>query len=118
MCEKGPNHIGTWPKPFALLSNRDRYARHGWSAEATYGLNPEDSLLLVGTGLTMADVVVALRSQGFQGQIHAVSRHGLRPHSHQVTSPYPAFIDLETAPKTTRGLLHLVRQEVRSAQAQ
>ncbi|NCS30009.1 MAG: oxidoreductase [Microcystis aeruginosa F13-15] len=112
------NFPASWPKPIALLSNRDRYARHGWSAEATYGLNPEDSLLLVGTGLTMADVVVALRSQGFQGQIHAVSRHGLSPHSHQGTSPYPAFIDLETAPKTTRGLLHLVRQEVRSAQAQ
>jgi uncharacterized NAD(P)/FAD-binding protein YdhS/glyoxylase-like metal-dependent hydrolase (beta-lactamase superfamily II) len=111
------NFPASLPEPIALLENRERYVRDGWSPEAIADLNPEDSLLLVGTGLTMADVVVALRQQGFRGQIHAVSRHGLMPHRHNSTFSYPAFIDLETAPKTTPELFHRVRQEVRSARA-
>lgn len=36
----------------------------------------------------MADAVVALHQQGFQGQIHAVSRHGLMPQRHKPTKPH------------------------------
>ncbi|MGF1935787.1 MAG: FAD/NAD(P)-binding protein [Nostoc sp. ChiQUE02] len=101
------------PAPLAVLDNR--YVKDAWSADAITNLNPKDAILLVGTGLTMADAVVALHQQGFQGQIHTVSRHGLMPCSHKSTNPYPAFIDVETAPKTARGLLHVVRQELRDA---
>lgn len=104
------------PAPLAVLDNR--YVKDAWSADAIADLNPEDAILLVGTGLTMADAVVALHQQGFQGQIHTVSRHGLMPCSHKSTTPYPAFIDGETAPKTARGLLHIVRQELREALTQ
>ncbi|PHJ66253.1 hydroxyacylglutathione hydrolase [Nostoc linckia z18] len=101
------------PKPIASLNKQ--YVKDAWSSSAIADLNPEDAILLVGTGLTMADTVVALRQQGFQGKIHAVSRHGLMPCRHKSTTPYPAFIDVETAPKTARGLLHIVRQQLRSA---
>ncbi|MEH1910499.1 MAG: FAD/NAD(P)-binding protein [Nostoc sp.] len=104
------------PAPLAVLDNR--YVKDAWSADAIADLNPEDAILLVGTGLTMVDAVVSLHQQGFQGQIHTVSRHGLMPCSHKSTNPYPAFIDVETAPKTARGLLHLVRQELREALTQ
>ncbi|MBD2513930.1 FAD/NAD(P)-binding protein [Nostoc sp. FACHB-973] len=104
------------PKPIASLNKQ--YVKDAWSNNAIADLNPEDAILLVGTGLTMADTVVALRQQGFQGKIHAVSRHGLMPCRHKSTMPYPAFIDVETAPKTARGLLHIVRQELRSALSQ
>jgi uncharacterized NAD(P)/FAD-binding protein YdhS len=112
------NFPASWPEPLALLEHCDYHLRDGWSAEAIAELNPADSILLVGSGLTMADVVVALQEQGFQGQIYAVSRHGLMSHPHKVTLPYPAFIKPEAAPKTTRGLLHQVRQEVRAAEVQ
>ncbi|MBW4674850.1 MAG: FAD/NAD(P)-binding protein [Desmonostoc geniculatum HA4340-LM1] len=104
------------PKPIASLNKQ--YVKDAWSSSAIANLNPEDAILLVGTGLTMVDTVVALRQQGFQGKIHAVSRHGLMPCRHKSTMPCPAFIDVETAPKTARGLLHIVRQELRSALSQ
>lgn len=104
------------PAPLAVLDNR--YVKDAWSADAITDLNPEDAILLVGTGLTMVDAVVSLHQQGFQGKIHTVSRHGLMPFTHKSTAAYPAFINLETAPKTARGLLHVVRQELRQALTQ
>lgn len=111
------NFPASLPEPIAALENRELYVRDGWDAEAFAGLNPEDSLLIVGTGLTMADAIAALDEKGFQGQIHAVSRHGLMPTRHKLTNPDPPFINPETAPKTARVLLRLVREEVRSAAA-
>ncbi|MEH2389626.1 MAG: FAD/NAD(P)-binding protein [Nostoc sp.] len=104
------------PAPLAVLDNR--YVKDAWSADAITDLNPEDAILLVGSGLTMVDAVVALHQQGFQGQIHTVSRHGLMPFKHKSTAAYPAFINVKTAPKTARGLLHLVRQQLRQALTQ
>ena len=112
------NFPASIPEEIARINNCNYYVRDGWSADAIANLNPEDSILLVGTGLTMVDVVISLHQQGFKGQIHAVSRHGLMPLSHQQTQPYPLFIDTETAPKTARKLLNLVRREVRFAKSQ
>ena len=111
------NFPASLPAPIAALENRELYVRDGWDAEAFAGLNPEDSILIVGTGLTMADAIAALHEKGFQGQIYAVSRHGLMPCRHQPKTFFPPFIEPKTAPKTARGLLHLVRGEVRSAAA-
>lgn len=92
-----------------------RYISYPWSDRALTGLNSSDSVLLIGSGLTMVDLTVALKEQGHTGRIYGVSRHGQLPHAHQFTSPYPAFLTPETAPKTLRGLFHQVRQEVASA---
>ncbi|WP_246275531.1 FAD/NAD(P)-binding protein [Brasilonema bromeliae] len=112
------NFPASLPKPVACVENHNDNIRDAWSSHAIADLNPEDSILLIGSGLTMVDAVVALHAKGFQGKIHAVSRHGLKPCSHKPTIPYPTFIDLETAPKTARELLHLVRQQVRTADEQ
>ncbi|MBD2200571.1 MULTISPECIES: FAD/NAD(P)-binding protein [Calothrix] len=103
------------PQPIAALGNNHPHVKDAWASDAISNLNSDDSLLLVGTGLTMVDVVVALKQQGFRGKIHAISRHGLTPQRHQATIPYFTYLDLETAPKTARGLLHLVRQEIHTA---
>ncbi len=103
----------------AAFGQNSSYIKDAWSGDPTSNLNPEDSILLLGTGLTMVDVVVSLHQQGFRGKIHAVSRHGLIPQPHQHTiSSYPTFINLETAPKTVRELLKLIRQEVKKATKQ
>ncbi len=63
----------------------------------------------------MADVVIHLQDQGHEGRIDVVSRRGLQPNVHQPTAFWPAFIDPDRPPQTSRALLRLVRREVESA---
>jgi uncharacterized NAD(P)/FAD-binding protein YdhS len=48
-------------------------------------------IVLLGTGLTTVDAVITVRELGWQGSIHAVSRHGWMPHSHFRGIEYPDF---------------------------
>ena len=99
-------------------STNNSYLRHAWSADALAGLESNAPVLLIGTGLTMVDMVVTLHARNHQGKIHAVSRRGLKPLPHQSTKPYPAFLTPDTAPKTIRGLLRRLRSEVETAVVQ
>ena len=58
------------------------YVGDPWSGPLAEGLKPDDTVLVVGTGLTAVDVVLRLASSGFEGRIVAMSRRGLRPHRH------------------------------------
>jgi len=51
----------------------------------------DGSILLLGTGLTSVDAIITLRSLGWYGHIHAVSRNGWLPQSHFRGIEYPAF---------------------------
>jgi uncharacterized NAD(P)/FAD-binding protein YdhS len=60
---------------------------------------------------------MALKSKGFRGIIHVLSRKGLfpRPRRQQrQDEPWPLFWD-ETSPRTVRGLLRLIRVQVQAA---
>jgi uncharacterized NAD(P)/FAD-binding protein YdhS len=58
------------------------YLRDPWRADAIAGISREEQVLVIGTGLTAVDAVLALEAQGHRGPIHAVSRHGLLPRPH------------------------------------
>ncbi len=49
------------------------------------------TILVLGTGLTTVDAVMTLRSLGWQGVVHTVSRNGWLPHSHFRGIEYPDF---------------------------
>ena len=68
----------------------DSGAYHGnpWRDEAIAGLAPEGSILLIGTSLTMIDVLLSLLEQDHKGPIVALSRRGLVPHRHP-SAPIP-----------------------------
>ena len=84
-----------------------------WAKEAHAAVAASDSVLIVGTGLTMADVVVSLIERGHRGPITAISRRGLLPRSHGAfRSDYDLFED-RPVPRTASGLLRLVRERIR-----
>lgn len=51
----------------------------------------DETILLLGTGLTTVDAIITLRALGWLGKIHAVSRHGWFPESHFRGIDYPDF---------------------------
>jgi uncharacterized NAD(P)/FAD-binding protein YdhS len=63
------------------------------------------------------DVALRLRLQGCRGTIHVVSRHGLLPQPHKATDASPPFWN-ESSPRSTRGLLRLVRKQVGQGERQ
>lgn len=58
------------------------YLNDPWSPDLGTDFDPNDHVLIIGTGLTMVDVVLALESKGHQGRITAISRRGLMPRVH------------------------------------
>lgn len=110
--------LGNFPPSDPDLPGRTargvRYIPYAWSAAALEGIAQDREVLVLGSGLTAIDQVLALRAREFGGTIHLLSRHGLLPQSHQTTAPWPAFWN-EASPRTARGLLRLVRQQVRLA---
>ena len=46
---------------------------------------------MLGTGLTTVDAIITLRTLGWMGSIHAISRHGWVPHAHFRGIEYPEF---------------------------
>lgn len=91
--------------------------RHAWTWDALDGLDAHAPVLLVGTGLTMVDMVISLHTRHHQGPIVALSRRGLTPLAHRSAPPYPTFLSPETAPTTARLLTRRLRQEVDRATA-
>jgi uncharacterized NAD(P)/FAD-binding protein YdhS len=65
-----------------LNPGQDRYYGSAWQTGALDCPQADSPVLLVGSGLTAIDAVVALRSCGHRGVIYMVSRHGQIPHSH------------------------------------
>ena len=70
------------PVPDPSFYDGPLYHPDPWAPDALAGLDPEAPVLLIGTGLTMVDVVVSLLDADHRGPIHALSRRGLLPHRH------------------------------------
>jgi uncharacterized NAD(P)/FAD-binding protein YdhS/glyoxylase-like metal-dependent hydrolase (beta-lactamase superfamily II) len=99
-------------------AGEQNFLRNAWSNDALTDLDPDAAVLLVGTGLTMVDMVLSLYDRQHRGKIYAISRRGLSPQRHQATKPYSSFLTPETAPQTIRELMRRVRAEVKEAIAQ
>ena len=88
-----------------------------------YGLRPNDipsgftgkRVMILGTGLSMVDAVLTLDRIGYDGQIVAVSRHGLlpQPHAPQMLTPRPAFVAPDALPSSARGMMQALRRAAR-----
>ncbi|QWA13972.1 FAD/NAD(P)-binding protein [Sodalis ligni] len=87
-----------------------------WQDNALAAIGTRDELVIIGTGLTMADVAASLQLRGHRGQITAFSRRGLLPRPN-VTGDYPSW-PVEpplAAPETVRRWLRRIRRTVVAA---
>jgi len=76
-----------------------RYKSDPWDRSVPQGLEDDDTVLLIGTGLTMVDIALLLESSGFKGKIVALSRRGLTPHRHDAPGPmFPKLAERPVAP--------------------
>lgn len=106
------------PRIEGLESSSKAYFQFPWSPDAIENLLPTDQLLLLGAGLTSVDIIMALKSKGFGGTVHVLSRKGLFPRARRQRrpiEPWPVFWN-ERAPKTAIGLLRLVRSQLSAAE--
>jgi uncharacterized NAD(P)/FAD-binding protein YdhS len=88
-----------------------------WAPGVTDGLRPDLPVLILGTGLTMVDLVLGLRHGGCPGPVVALSRRGLLPHSHAPSRPWPTPELGEAEQGSLALLLGRVRWEVQRAAA-
>jgi hydroxyacylglutathione hydrolase len=111
--------LGNFPPGDPQLPGRtrhsQRYVSNPWRISALGDVAQDQSVLLVGSGLTSVDVAVSLRRRRFRGTIHILSRRGLLPQTHNATAPWPPFWN-EQSPRTVRGLLRLIRTQVAAAE--
>ena len=97
-----------------LTEAATKYFPFSWSHTALDGLRDSRAVLLIGAGLTSVDLAIALASTGFHGTIHMLSRRGLLPQPHSCAGTWPLFWN-DGSPRTVRGLLRLIRTELRAA---
>ncbi|WP_158219344.1 MULTISPECIES: FAD/NAD(P)-binding protein [unclassified Achromobacter] len=62
------------------------YHPNPWREHALPSLLQSRSCLMIGSGLTMLDLVMSMHERRYQGVIHVVSRRGLMPQAHRPAS--------------------------------
>ncbi|WP_426233185.1 FAD/NAD(P)-binding protein [Pararhizobium sp. DWP3-4] len=99
----------------AVLKDHPRFVPDPTRAGALSAIRPTDRVLVVGNGLTSADVIAALALKDHKGPITAISRRGLRSRGHAPVAQDPTG-DFLTAPAfTARALLKDIRTAIRQA---
>ena len=101
------------------LRNDPRYVHDPWASGALDRVRSPQPILLVGTGLTMVDVVLALRESGHRAGFLAVSRRGLLPQPHRDWPLPPPVVQPPAGLSTWNGsasaLLAMIHDSVRRA---
>lgn len=107
------------PAPLTAIASDTRFVCDPWSPRALEAIDRHARVLLIGTGLTMLDVALALQDQGHQGPLQAFSRRALlpQPHRSNLESPTLPVVPESLLQRTkTRHLLSDVRAFVHAAQ--
>ncbi len=93
------------------LLHSDRYIQNPWhqALPNRKEVIHHQPVLLIGTGLTMVDKVLELVESGYQGQMMAVSRHGLLPHAHP-SVPEPVALTFDPLNQSPLALSRLLRK--------
>jgi uncharacterized NAD(P)/FAD-binding protein YdhS len=111
----------THPAPCAprgvveALGNHPRYVPDTTAASALAVIRPDDRVLVLGNGLTAADVIATLSRAAHRGPIVALSRRGLRSRGHAGRTQEPFGDFISDPARNALELLRRVRKAVRDA---
>lgn len=105
---------GNHPREFAPEADHARIVP-AWDRAALARIAPEDDIAILGSGLSMVDVLLMLDARDHRGKVTVVSRHGLlpKPHPMQKQALDVDVAALEAMP--LRARLHRLRQLARDA---
>ena len=99
------------PAPKTASGGSARVLSDPWAPGALEAIGAEDDVVIVGTGLTMVDMLQALEGHGWRGKAKALSRRGLLPRAHAdlpdpPEAPTPAMLEgpLSGRMKAARGV--------------
>jgi uncharacterized NAD(P)/FAD-binding protein YdhS len=108
--------VGNFPPEAPSLADPSfyhsaEYRPDPWDRDTLTDLDRSAPVLLIGTGLTMVDIVMSLLDQGHTGPIHALSRRGLVPHRHVAGSAAGPLLSRPLPTEITR-LAQVIREEI------
>jgi uncharacterized NAD(P)/FAD-binding protein YdhS len=103
--------LGNFPPRNPNIYNRaaltsQSYVRDPWAFSGFSSLQGNESVVFIGSGQTMVDLLVGLYRRGHAGRIVSISRRGLMPLAHGGFEPYPSFYE---EIKDATGLLEIFR---------
>ncbi len=95
--------------------NTANYFQDPWNPAYLKNIYKENSILLIGTGLTMVDCVLSILKTGFSGRIYVVSPRGYTPAPHGKSDNYPDFYK-ELIGRSLLEIFQTVRFHVKKAE--
>lgn len=99
----------------AMLEGHPRFIADATVPGALEPIRASDAVLVVGNGLTSADVIASLLHRGHKGAITSVSRRGLRSRGH-AASPQDPHGDFTSRPiRSARLLTRRIREAIDEA---
>ncbi len=99
------------------FTNAEKYFQNPWAAAIFDKIPKTDDVLIIGTGLTFADVVMSLFHHRHEGKIYGFSTRGLLPAVHKLGFVYESFADELKDKKRITDLLKIVRSHIEKATA-
>lgn len=83
--------LGNYPKekPFGSIPcpyEDEKLILNPWNFEDLNSIDPEEKVLIIGSGLTMIDVVLYLKAHGHRAPIQVLSRRGFVPKTHDLST--------------------------------
>jgi uncharacterized NAD(P)/FAD-binding protein YdhS len=97
------------------FTDSPKYYQDPWAPSVLDHIEPDDSVLIIGTGLSMVDATLQLTRRGHRGLINAISTRGLLPAVHKLGSTYPPFHDEIKGKTRVTDISRTVREHIRKA---
>ena len=101
-------------KENTFLQSKNYYS-NPWTENAVLGLQHDDTVLIIGNGLTMVDVVIGLRDKNFTGNIISLSPRGFNILPHRKAQPQKYILDDLQPPYSLDHLFLIFHKHIRRA---